>query len=521
MTRHAVEPVGIEDGIDVEVEAVADDDDEPIVPVCPVDEFEESGPKAEGLEGEVPECRFVGFDEVERGSVVLLDGELASMELRFEFLPSGCSETLEELAGGIVEGDGVIEIEADDVCHAFSFARRTPAGSAVRLERARYLAGQAAQAALEAMPVALEEEGPVRLAERLRRAFSPEEAAALGEQLTLRGRARRRFGELPVSLLTAEGLEMMTHPLVARRRAARLAALGRHVVDLTCGLGGDLVALLQTGREAFGVERDAATALLAGANTGGRAVRGDALRPPARLEGFAVVLDPSRRQEGVRRFDPAAFSPPWEACLELVGRAAAGAVKGPPGLPLEAVPAWAELEAVQVGRDLRELTVWSGEGAAPGLRRAVLLPASTTIDSKMDEEDELAAGIGRYLFDPESCVTRAGLVGQLAAVLGARQIDRRVAYLTGDAPAVHPLCASLEVLEVVDFGVRRLRDLLRVRRWRPEVIRRRAFPVEPGELRRMLGAVEGEPVTLVCLTAGGRRTVVVARAVGLEQGERG
>jgi len=391
----------------------------------------------------------------------------------------------------------------------------------VNLERARYLVSPSARAALAALPAELEEADPVRLSAHLRKMFSPAEAAALGEQLTLRGRARRRFGGLPVALYTAEGLEMMTHPFVARRRAARLAALGRGVVDLTCGLGGDLTALLTAGAEAFGLERDGATALLARANTGGRAVRGDATRPPVRLEQLAVVIDPSRRREGTRRFDPKAFSPPWDTCLDLLRRASAGAIKGAPGLPREAVPPWAEVEAVQVGRDLRELTVWGGEGAEPGLRRAVLLPSGDSIDSTMPGEEELAAGFGRYLFDPESCVTRAGLVEQLAAALGARQLDRRVAYLTGDRAAAHPLCATFEVVEVVDFGVGRLREVLRARGWRPGEIRRRAFPIEPDELRRTLGALAGEPVTLVCLTVGGRRLVVFAKPVGPEGRERG
>ncbi|PFG74855.1 THUMP-like domain-containing protein [Tepidiforma thermophila] len=391
----------------------------------------------------------------------------------------------------------------------------------MKLERARYLASAAGQEALASLGTALPGDDPVRLAMQLRRRFPPEEAAALGEQLALRARMQQRFGEVPLRLATAEGLEMLTHPQVARRRAARLAALGLPVVDLTCGLGGDLTAIAEAGMPAAGVEHDPATALLAQVNTGGRVVIGDALQPPCDLALTAVVLDPGRRAGGARTFDPAGFSPPWDACLELLGGAAAGALKGPPGLDRAMVPGWCEVEAVQVGRELKELTLWAGRGAAPGLRRAVLLPGGHELDSDAPEGDDVRLQVGRYLFDPESCVTRAGLVRQLAAALGAWQLDERVAYLSADRAAANPLCAAFEVLEVMPFGVKRLRELLRSRGWKPAEIRRRAFPLEPDELRRALGRLEGEEVTLICTTAGGERVVVIGRRLRPESGEGG
>lgn len=516
-----VEAVGIEHRVDVEVEAVADDDRQPVVPGGPVDQLEEAGPEPGRFEREDAERRIVGLHEVERGGVVLLDREFSRTVAGLELAPSGRSEALEELAGGIVEDDGVVEVEADKVRHENSFARPGAGARPMRLERAKYLASTAGQEALASLPGEWTAEDPVRVAARLRRRFPPEEAAALGEQLALRARMRQRFGEMPLQLATAEGLEMLTHPLVARRRAARLAALGLPVVDLTCGLGGDLCAVVETGTPAAGVEMDAATALLARVNTGGRVVIGDALRPPCDLARAAVVLDPGRRAGGARTFDPAGFSPPWDACLELLGGAAAGALKGPPGLDRAMVPGWCEYEAVQVGRDLRELTLWAGRGAAPGLRRAVLLPGGHEIDSEAPESDDVRPQVGRYVFDPESCVTRARLVRQLAAALGAWQLDERVAYLSADRAAAHPLCAAFEVLEVMPFGVKRLRELLRSRGWKPAEIRRRAFPLEPDELRRALGRVEGAEVTLICTTVGGERLVVVGRRLRPEGGKGG
>lgn len=382
----------------------------------------------------------------------------------------------------------------------------------MEIERARYLVSPAGRAALAAIPLDAGRDDPNRLVTGLRKAHPPAEASALAEQATLRSKAAARFGQDPAMLLTATGLEMMTHPLAAERRARRLARLGLPVADLTCGLGGDLAACARLGIPSTGLERDPATAILARANVPSASiVIGDAGRPPFRLDGLALLLDPARREAARRTFDPAAFSPSWETCLDLLGQARAAVLKAPPGLDRERVPHWAEMEAVQLGTGMREVTLWAGAGTSPGLRRAVLLPDGAELTSEAPECPETPVPIGRYIFDPESCVTRAGLVRHLGQRLGARLLDPQVAYLTASLPAFDPLTATFEVLEVVPFSIRRLKELLATRSWRPQEIRRRAFPVEPDELRRLLGRLNGEPVTLLCTTVGGNRLVIIVR----------
>jgi hypothetical protein len=89
-----------------------------------------------------------------------------------------------------------------------------------------------------------------------------------------------------------------------------------------------------------------------------------------------------------------------------------------------------------------------------------------------------------------------------------------VAYLTAEAPVGSPLAACFEVLETIPFSVARLRQLRRRRDWQADEIRRRAFPVEPDDLRRQLGQTGSERVALLCTTVAGRRLVVVGRRVG-------
>ena len=379
------------------------------------------------------------------------------------------------------------------------------------LARARYLVSPAGKSALASVPAGLPVESPGRLATALRRTFPAAEASALAEQLTLRARASRNHGISREFLYTAEGLEMMTHPLVAARRADRLAVYERDVVDLTAGLGGDLHAVAARDVPCAGLEREPATALLAAANTGVPVVRGDAAHPPFDVARLAVVLDPSRRAGTSRTFDPAAYSPRWDAAVAIATSAAAGVIKAQPGIDASYIPPGVELEAVQLGTSMRELTIWFGQGAEPGIRRAVLLPAGETLESTEPEAPPEPRAPATFLFDPESCVTRSTLVRQLAHRLGAWMLDPHIAYLSADAAAFSPLAATFQVLDALPFSVSRLKERMRQGRWRADEIRRRAFPVEPDEMRKLLGRLEGDPVTLLFTTIGSQRTVFICR----------
>lgn len=382
------------------------------------------------------------------------------------------------------------------------------------LARARFLISPDGRAALASLDPGLSRAAPHLLIAHLRKTHPTGNASALAEQVTLRAKARERFGEDHGLVFSHHGLEMMTHPAVAERRARRIAADGGPVVDLTCGIGGDLRAIAATGVSTVGVERDPVAALLASANVPhAEIVLGDATRPLVRLERCAALIDPSRRAGIARRFDPESFSPSWTMAVALASSASLGVIKGPPGLDLVHAPGEAEVEFVQLGKSLRECALWFGEGARQGLRRAVLLPEDVCLTSDAPEAPSETVSPGAVIIDPESCVTRAGLVRHLAYTLGARMMDRQVAYLSAESSAPHPMADTFEVLDVIPFSVSRLKTRLRQSGWRPDQIRRRAFPVEPDELRRLLGRMEGEPVTLICTTLSGQRTIFVTREI--------
>lgn len=397
--------------------------------------------------------------------------------------------------------------------------------------------------------------GPLALAERLRRQYPAGLVALAMAQRELRQVAAAKFSRAGEMLFTRGGYEQSSSEAIAGYRAARLAGAcrdaGRRVADLCCGIGGDLIALAGAA-EVLAVDRDEAHAKLALHNA---AVYGLADRVTAivsdvrdlRLAGLAAVfIDPARRSgpgtasastalagtasagpalagttlAGTgRRFRAGLSEPPLDWCAALTEQVAAVCVKAAPGLPADLIPPGWEAEFIAEGRDLKEAVLWSPAlatapvahppGVPPGPRRAtVIAPAPrrhATLVAAPGDPVPLRAP-GAYLLDPNPAVTRAGLVEDLARILGGdvAKIDPQIAFLTLDRPAETPFARTLRVLESAPWNekqfARRLRDL----GIGAVDIRRRGLAGDVDQIRRRLKLAGKVRATLVITRVGDR-----------------
>ncbi len=396
------------------------------------------------------------------------------------------------------------------------------------VEVARWLVSAAAVPALAA---AAAEADPTSLAaaQRLRREWPPEQAAAALGQEALRRRAVAKLGDRAGGLfLTPDGLEQATRADVAAWRAARLAAAGAtSVVDLGCGIGADALAFADAGLAVVAVELEPATAVLAEANLAGRGrvQQGDAaaLAPQLLADGAAVFLDPARRTAAGRSWRVADLTPPWDFATGLLnGRI--GCIKAAPGLPGGFIPEGVAATWVSHRGELVECSLWAGAWPA-GSRTAVLLPAGRELAAG-ERRDPQPGPVGRYLYEPDPAVIRAGAGGALAGLLGAWAAAAGIAYLFADAPVATGFATGFEVLEVLPFDERRLRGWLREHRVGAVEIKVRGLDVDPAVLRRRLKPAGPGAVTLVLSpTVDGARALVARRlprdAGGAEPPDRG
>ena len=292
---------------------------------------------------------------------------------------------------------------------------------------------------------------------------------------------------------TRDGLEQATRLAVADHRAARIAAAGLEtVVDLGCGIGGDLVAFARAGLTAAGVDLDpvrvaVAEANLAALSLGGAVPVADAGEVDTAPFDVAFA-DPARRTARGRTFDPADFAPPWSFVEPLLVRDAC--VKLAPGLPHDLVPDGVEAEWVSDHREVKEAVLWSGR-LATARRRATVIGDGGL--ATLTEEDDPYAGqppptgaLAAFFYEPDGAVIRAGLVTAVAAGVGGRLLDEHIAYVVSDDPFRTPFARSYRVLEEVPFREKQLRAALRERGIGRLTIKKRGVSVVPDELRKRL-----------------------------------
>jgi THUMP domain-like len=310
-----------------------------------------------------------------------------------------------------------------------------------------------------------------------------ERAAVLVETTVLRRKAEAKLSGADDWLFTDEALQQATAEPVARHRAQRLNT--RRVHDATCSIGTELAALRNTATVLVGTDVDPVRLAMARHNVVDVDLcRADALQPVTR--DAVVLLDPARRSGGRRRFNPADYTPPLDALLDVY-RGRDSVVKCAPGIDFEAL--WdlgftGEIEVTSLAGSVREACLWSQGLAGPGVRRrASVLDAGEEI-TDAEPDDCRVAPAGRWIIDPDGAVVRAGLVRHYAARHGLWQLDRDIAYLSGDR--LPEGVRGFEVLDEVAYSERRLRQALSARDVGTAEILVRGVDVDPDTLRARL-----------------------------------
>jgi hypothetical protein len=328
----------------------------------------------------------------------------------------------------------------------------------------------------------------LRVGTELRRRYPADLVAAALAQHELRLQARSKFSRAMQMFFTRPGLEQSSSEVVARHRAARYAPFGR-VAALCCGIGGDMLALAGAGRCVRAVDRDPLHLRMAEANAeaGGVASRVTVSESDVRdvdLAGVeAVFIDPARRS-GQRRMATGQSEPPLRWCLDLAAQVAPVGIKAAPGISGDTIPGDWELEFVAVGRGLKEATAWS-PALATAARRATILPGGHTLTPRPGAKVPVAAP-GAFLVDPSPAVTRAGLVEELARMLGAWKIDEQIAFLSSDVAMDTPFGRTLRVIDSAPWNQKQLAGRLRALDIGAADIRRRGLAGDVDQLRRSL-----------------------------------
>jgi SAM-dependent methyltransferase len=356
---------------------------------------------------------------------------------------------------------------------------------------------------------------PVRVASVvLRLEPDAEKAAAATTQARLRERAIAKFGDAaPLMFFTPDALEQATRSRVADHRAARLAAAipEGSVIDLGCGIGGDLLAFSRAGLVAAGIDQDPVRVAMARANLAALGLAGAVQVGDATTvdpSGFgAAFADPARRGGRGRVFDVDGWTPPWPWVLDLLRRRAL--VKVAPGIGHDLVPQGVEAEWVSDGGEVKEAVLWSPDLSTTDRRATVIGEGGLATLTQEDDPGAEVRPVGDYLYEPDGAVIRAGLVTAVAAGVGGGLLDPHIAYVTGDAPFRTPFARGYRVVEHLPYREKQLRAALHERGVGRLTIKKRGVQVVPEELRKRLALKGDAEATLIMTRVAGQGTALL------------
>ncbi len=376
-------------------------------------------------------------------------------------------------------------------------------------EQARWLlssAGRAAVATASALDLSPARRLPA--AEVLRAEYGPERGPLALDQALLRRRAAAKHPRGTELWWTAPALEQASSAPVAQHRARRYPG---PTLDLCCSVGGDLLALPAG---SVGVDLDEARLLLARANA--EIVERDCSLVCADVTTLSlpctadVFVDPGRREGRRRVFDPRAYSPPLDAVLGWRHEVRSLGVKVAPGIDYDQLPGDVEVELVSLRGEVKEAVLWAGAARRGHRRTATLLPSGAELVEAAVAGPRVRPP-GRWLLEPDGAVVRAHLVEQVVALVDGWLVDESIAYVCAAERVPTPYGRWFEVLEVLPFGLKALRERLRAHDAGPVVVKKRGTAVEPDVLRGQLHLSGSREVTVVLTRAAGRQVAMIVR----------
>ncbi len=331
-----------------------------------------------------------------------------------------------------------------------------------------------------------------RVAEKL----GPELARWGFEQWDLRKRGAAKFARAGEMLFVREALEQATHERVAGYHASQFPA-GELVVDATCGIGADLIALAGRGR-ARGYDLDSERLGCASHNLRVHGLESELVESDSLAADWGAeyaFADPARRVGGQRTFDPSHFSPDPEALAVKMRPLQRGGIKLSPLLfdgYLEALGP--RLEFVEYGGECREALVWLGSGVEPG--RGAVQAESGEFLPEADLHYSVEAP-GEYLIEAGPSVIRAHALGNF----GLPGLGDSNGYLTGTAQTSEWL-KCYPVLWQGKFDVALLkRELKRLDASTPE-IKQRGAKQDLTKLRKQWILDGSQPVAVAIWPVG-------------------
>jgi hypothetical protein len=315
-------------------------------------------------------------------------------------------------------------------------------------------------------------------------------------------------------LFTRDALEMATGETIARWRAKRFESCD-FVADLTCGIGGDALALAQNST-VIAVDRDPLALGMARRNAKVYEVEERFLAVCADARQWrplvsAFWIDPARRSEGKRLRNGEDLLPPLPEALDWARSVQRAGIKLSPAFDWEPYAGEAEVELISDGGECREAVLWLGDAKTCRVRASLADRGMSLVGR--ETESAPVRPVGRYLYEPDAAVRRAHLIDLLAEEMSAWKLDPDIAYLSSDDLMPALFASAYKVEDAFPFSMKELQRRLRGRNAGKVIVKKRGVAYDPAEVEKRLKLGGDALITVVLTRLKARPTALLVTPV--------
>ncbi len=374
----------------------------------------------------------------------------------------------------------------------------------------------------------LERVNVVRIAKSLRARTTVTRAAMVIEQAQLRIRAKKKFPLAERMFFTRKGLEQSSGAEIAKYKAKRFAGVAK-VADVCCGIGGDLLALIErpAAKRTVGVDVDKLACLFARKNAqiampSTHEHKTSIVKKPfadLSLEKYdGLHIDPDRRVNE-RTTVGSRFSPSLDEVFGRVSDNQNLAIKIAPATRLaHRFPEACQREWIGDRRECKQQVIWCGPFTKkPGCRSATCIERDESVhhlsvpEHQVDQTIVFAKKLRNYIFEPHPTVLAAGLTDAMGNRYDINRFSPGIAYLTGDHEIKNPLLCSFEIVELLPVDLRQTVQFLKRQDIGTVEVKNRGIESVVVEKFRRMKLKGPNRATLILTRIGNRRVVIITR----------
>lgn len=317
------------------------------------------------------------------------------------------------------------------------------------------------EAYLSAVSTAIGMENSASNITKLSQQFGEEEARWAFQQIRLREKAKRKFVKADEMFFVAQALEQASHEEVAQYHATLFPSEAL-VVDLTCAIGGDLVALAKRGPvKGFDLESErvwCASMNLAANSLEGHVEVADSMQIPWDFE--YAFADPSRRIGDRRTLSIDEFEPDPVILSQKLRQLKLGVIKLTPMLPDDILESLGDrIEFISHRGECKEALVFCGMSDFEHGRFAVHIESGEVLG-----ENPLSHSLEtplKFVIEPDPALIRIHGLGHLGTYLlgNSRYV---VANELEKVRPLHHWCKLYTVLDHGSFDPKHLKQKLKL-----------------------------------------------------------